>query len=164
MEGIIIDVSNSCQGADREIDPVYLYAGSDNPVTVSGVPTKPGNCTIQGVMLVVTNADGEEKEIQCAKGTSGEYVGVVPASHLVHYGQIDKGLRVVAIGKYNGVDKTICLGMAELTVESTAAWAEPGTGSGVSGVMADVSLNTATLNDLKLAVKQIGSALGATVM
>jgi hypothetical protein len=163
MEGIIIDVSESCQGADREIADVHLYAGADNPVTVLGVPSKPGNCAISAVKLVVTNADGVESEIQCLKSTDG-YVAVIPASHLERYGVIDKGLRVMATGKYGGVDKTVCLGIAELTVESTAAWAEPGTGSGVSGVMADVRLETATLADLKMAVKQIGSVLGATVM
>lgn len=163
MEGIIIDVTESCMGSDREISPVYLYAGVDNPVTVTGVPAKPGNCAISAVRLVVVNADGVESEIQCLKATDG-YVAVIPASHVMRYGKVEKGLRVMATGKYGGADKTVCLGIAELTVESTAAWAEPGTGSGVSGVMGDATLNTATLADLKSAVRQIGSALGATVM
>lgn len=163
MEGIIIDVSESCTGADREIAEVHLYAAADNPVTVTGVPAKPGNCTISAVKLIVTNADGAESEFPCLKSTDG-YVAVIPAAHLARYGKIEKGLRVVASGKYGGADKTVCLGIAELTVEATAAWAEPGTGSGVSGVMADVRLETATLADLKMAVKQIGSVLGATVM
>jgi hypothetical protein len=163
MEGIIIDVSESCQGADREISPVHLYAGSDNPVTVSGVPSKPGNCTISAVKLVVTNADGAESEFQCLKATEG-WTAIIPASHLARYGKIEKGLRVVASGKYGGATKTVCLGIAELTVEATAAWAEPGTGSGVAGVMSGTQLNTASLADLKTAVRQIGSVLGATVL
>lgn len=163
MEGIIIDVSESCQGADREISPVHLYAGSDNPVTVTGVPAKPGNCAIQSVTLVVTNADGVESQVACMK-TSDGYVAIIPASHLARYGVIEKGLRVMAEGVCGGATKSVCLGIAELTIVANDAWAEPGTGSGVAGVMAGTSLNTATLADLKTAVRQIGSVLGATVM
>lgn len=162
MEGIIIDVSDSCTGADREISGVHLYAAADNPITVTGVPAKPGNCAIQSVKLVVTNADGVESQFACLK-TSDGYVAIIPASHLAAYGVIEKGLRVMAEGVYGGATKSICLGIAELTVVSGAAWAEPGTGSGVAGVMAGTSLNTATLQDLKTAVRQIGSVLGATV-
>ena len=163
MEGIIIDVTESCTGADREIADVHLYAGADNPVTVTGVPVKPGNCALSSVKLIVTNADGVESEFACQK-TSDGYVAVIPAAHLAAYGVIEKGLRVMAEGVYGGSAKTVCLGIAELTVVSGAAWAEPGTGSGVAGVMAGTSLNTATLADLKTAVRQIGSVLGATVM
>ena len=163
MEGIIIDVTESSAGADREIAEVHLYAAADNPVTVAGVPAKPANCAIKSVSIIVTNADGIEQSFDCQKTAEG-YTAVVPSSHLATYGRIEKGLRVMAEGVYGGATKSICLGIAELTVESTAAWSEPGTGSGVSGVMAGTSLNTATLADLKTAVRQIGSVLGATVM
>ena len=163
MEGIIIDVSESCTGADREIVNVHLYARADNPVTVSGVPAKPGNCVLSAVKLVVTNADGVESQILCQK-TSDGYVAIIPASHLARYGVVEKGLRVMADGVFGGATKTVCLGIAELTIVSNDAWAEPGTGSGVAGVMAGTSLNTATLQDLKTAVRQIGSVLGATVL
>lgn len=163
MEGIIIDVSESCTGADREIVDVHLYAGSDNPVTVTGVPSKPGNCAIQSVKLVVTNADGVESQFSCLKTSEG-YVAVIPASHLATYGVIEKGLCVMAEGVFGGATKSVCLGIAELTVVSNDAWAEPGTGSGVAGVMSGTQLNTASLADLKTAVRQIGSVLGATVL
>ena len=162
MEGIIIDVSASSAGADQEIADIHLYAGADNPVTVTGVPAKPGNCTIQSVKLVVTNANGVEMQFACQKSDDG-YTAIIAASHLAAYGVIEKGLRVMAEGVYGGAAKTVCLGIAELTVVSGAAWAEPGTGSAVAGVMAGTSLNTATLQDLKTAVRQIGSVLGATV-
>ena len=163
MEGLIIDVSESCTGADREIADVHLYAAADNPVTVTGVPVKPGNCALQAVKLIVTNADGVESQFTCQK-TSDGYVAIIPASHLARYGAIEKGLRVMADGVYGGATKSVCLGIAELTVVANDAWAEPGTGSGVAGVMSGTSLNTATLADLKTAVRQIGSVLGATVM
>jgi hypothetical protein len=163
MEGIVIDVSQSCTGADRYIEDVYLYANADNPVTVSGVPSKPGNCSLTAVKLVLVNADGVEFEVSCLK-TSDGFVAVVPKANLAKYGEIDKGLRVMATGSYGGITKDVCLGIAKLCIVSDAAWAEPGTGSGVSGVMKDVTLDTATLADLKSAVKQIGSVLGATVL
>ena len=163
MEGIIIDVSESCTGADREIADVHLYAGADNPVTVSGVPAKPGNCALSSVELIVTNADGVESQFPCQKASDG-YVAVIPASHLARYGVIEKGLRVMAEGVFGGATKTVCLGIAELTIVSNDAWAEPGTGSGVAGVMSGTQLNTASLADLKTAVRQIGSVLGATVL
>ena len=163
MEGIIIDVSESCTGADREIAEVHLYAAADNPVTVTGVPAKPGNCAISAVKLIVTNADGVASEIQCLKSSDG-YVAIVPASHLARYGVIEKGLRVMAEGVFGGATKSVCLGIAELTVVANDAWAEPGTGSGVAGVMSGTQLNTASLADLKTAVRQIGAVLGATVL
>lgn len=162
MEGIIINVSESCAGADREIDAVHLYADMDNPVTVAGVPAKPGGCTVKTVSLAITNADGNMKVFNCQKTTDG-YTAVIPSSHLASYGRIEKGLMVMADGTYGGATMAVCLGMAELVVVSTGAWAEPGTGSSVSGVMADTTINTATLADLKSAVRQIGSVLGATV-
>lgn len=136
MEGIIIDVSDSSAGSDREIADVCLYAGADNPVTVVGVPLKPAGCALSAVRLEVVNADGEELEVPCVKSADG-YSAVIPAAHLAMHGKITKGLRVMADGRFGGVEKIVCLGQAELVIESTTAWAEPGVASATNKILGD---------------------------